>query len=585
MFRLTLRRKLLVFAIVIAILPLVVAGQSLIRIARDELKSSANEQLATTASEIAREINDLYERAWLAPLLLIQNAVDGEMLGVPEKIALLTLGIAELPDVVALQITVEGAPLPIVVTQDRFVARLRAADVDPLAVLRVAPDMVAEFRRSDDLYARDVVMIAETGDWLTTVVLPLDTMLAGSRATLSARIDLRRLRRLLQEHPFARIGEISLVDAVGQVVLGQGASERRTDAIVEQAVGMIAGGRQLVTVEPYARASGEVMLGALAFPRAFDWAVVVETSERDAYATIERMTANLLWWTLLGLTAAVAGAAVLALQMSRPVIEIERVAARVETGDFSARVVDGVRLRDEIGDLARRMNQMIVGLTERFHLEKFVSGGTVAAVRNSALEGVRLGGERRSATILFCDIRGYTAFAEAQPPETVVEVLNFYFQHLGDIVAAHGGDIDKFVGDQILAVFLGEDMAVRAVRCALELQRKMTELAGERPDWSLGVGIGVNTGDVTLGAMGSTQRMDFTVLGDPVNLAARLCDRAESGQTLIGETTRQRIASVDAFEVRALGALSLKGKRAGFHTYEALASTPSALSAQGARDE
>src|SRR4051812_7595509 len=101
----TLRVKLLVLSAVIAVIPLVFAGQSLIRIARDEMKSAANEQLVSTVREVTGQIDDMYERAWLAPLLLIRNAVDSDEVGVREKIAILTHGIGQLPDIVALQIT------------------------------------------------------------------------------------------------------------------------------------------------------------------------------------------------------------------------------------------------------------------------------------------------------------------------------------------------------------------------------------------------------------------------------------------------------------------------------------------------
>ncbi|WP_346910542.1 hypothetical protein [uncultured Roseibium sp.] len=118
--RLTLRKKLLIFAAVIAVLPLLIAGQTLIRIARDELKSSANDQLTETARQVTTEINSVYRNAWAAPLSLIANGVDNEKLSVDAKIALLTLGIAELPDIVALQITVEGSQRPLLVTREGF---------------------------------------------------------------------------------------------------------------------------------------------------------------------------------------------------------------------------------------------------------------------------------------------------------------------------------------------------------------------------------------------------------------------------------------------------------------------------------
>src|SRR4029450_5468961 len=113
--RLNLRTKLLLFAIAIAIVPLLVAGRTMIRMAQDELKSSANEQLVNTAQQLVGEIQDLYGQTWLAPLVLIRNAVDDPRLGVQEKISLLTLGIADIPDIVALQLTVEAAALRLVV--------------------------------------------------------------------------------------------------------------------------------------------------------------------------------------------------------------------------------------------------------------------------------------------------------------------------------------------------------------------------------------------------------------------------------------------------------------------------------------
>jgi adenylate cyclase len=162
--------------------------------------------------------------------------------------------------------------------------------------------------------------------------------------------------------------------------------------------------------------------------------------------------------------------------------------------------------------------------------------------------------------MVFCDIRGYTAFAERHDPETVVQVLNLYFQNLSELVVAHGGDIDKYVGDQIVAVFQGEEMVANGVRCALAMQSKMAMLAAEHPDWHLTVGIGINTGEVIMGAMGSRERMDYTVLGDHVNLAARLCSEAGPGQTLISASSQQALAGSPEFVITALAPLMVKGK-------------------------
>jgi adenylate cyclase len=565
--RLNLRQKLLLFAVVIAILPLVVAGRTLIRIAQDELKSSANDQLVVTAQQLVGEINDLYERTWLAPLVLIRNALDDPQLGVEEKISLLTLGISDIPDIVALQVTVEGAALPVVVVKDDFAASLKEAGLDPLETLRVPVGLIETYREGGAAHVGEVRHIPQTEDWLATVVLPMQPMLGAGQTSFSARIDLNPLRRMIQTDPFTRTGFITIVDASGHEIFGSARTDLTDHAIVAEAIGLLTAGTRLISVEPYRRPDGEVMLGAFAFPRPFEWAVLVEKRQRDAYLAIEKMLRSLGIWVIVGLAVAVAGAIALALRISRPILKIDRVAKEVAQGNFQARV-EGVRTRDEIGDLARRMNDMVVGLNERFQLAKFVSSGTLTAIKSADQEGIRLGGERRLVTMLFCDIRGYTAFSERHDPEVVVEVLNLYFQNLSELVVSHGGDIDKYVGDQIIAVFQGEEMVANAVRCALAMQRKMAALAGEHPDWHLAVGIGINTGEVILGAMGSRERMDYTVLGDHVNLAARLCAQAGPGQTLISASSQRAIAGSPEFAIAALAPIMLRGKREPVPVYE-----------------
>jgi adenylate cyclase len=255
--RLNLRKKLLFFAITIAIIPLVVSGGTIIRIAQDELKSSANDQLVTTAKQLADEIDDLYERSWLAPLLLIRNALDDPGLGVEEKIALLTQGLAAIPDIVALQITVEQAPVPLVMTKDDFSARIGAASLDPLEVLRVPIEAVEELSEQDNLYVREVSHVAKTDDWLATVVLPLEGGLAGQAATLSARIDLANLRRWIQSHPFTKTGLITLVDSSGRKIFDPARPDLSNYDIVSEATGLLASGARTISVEPYTRPDGE----------------------------------------------------------------------------------------------------------------------------------------------------------------------------------------------------------------------------------------------------------------------------------------------------------------------------------------
>lgn len=555
--RLKLRSKMMLFAAAIAVLPLLVAGQSLIRVTRDELKSAANEQLAATAGKLTGEFNSFFEYSLLTPLDLVRNAIGGDKLGPDQKIVVLKQAIADLPDVVALQIDVEGMPRPIVVAQEAYVNRLKPHFAEPLDVLKVDAATLGQAdgsRRS----AAAVTHIAETDDWLATATLPIEEGINGRAATLHARIDLSRLRTLVANDPFARTGTINVLDAERKVVFSSQKQPFDHASVVAKAVDMLASDTATIAVEPFDLADGSISLGAIALPRAFPWAIVVEKAESDAYRPIADMIRNLLKWLGIGLAAAIAGAALFALGISRPILRITQTALKVAGGDLEARV-GKVRSRDEIGELAVRFDDMIVQLNERFELQKFVSRETMKAIQGSDRRVVSLGGERRRAAVLFADIRGYTAFSEKRDPEEVVRVLNGYFQELADIVAANHGDIDKFVGDQIMAVFDGGRMTKHAVQCAVRMMNVMETLAVQTGA-DLAIGIGVNVGEVVAGAMGSRERKDFTVLGDSVNLTARLCSNALAGQTLVTHDVVAELPARLAQRAERLQPITVKGK-------------------------
>ncbi len=192
-------------------------------------------------------------------------------------------------------------------------------------------------------------------------------------------------------------------------------------------------------------------------------------------------------------------------------------------------------------------------------------------------ELARLGGERREITILFCDIRGFTAYAEQNSPEEVVEVLNQYFGAMTEVILKWEGTLDKFIGDAIMAFWNAplrqENHAERAVRCALDMARGMDELrrkwsdAGKTP---LNFGIGVDTGEVLVGNVGAERKMDYTVIGDHVNLASRVesLNKEFGSRILITEETALRCPGLldgTAFghlevQVTSVGAVTVKGK-------------------------
>jgi adenylate cyclase len=190
-------------------------------------------------------------------------------------------------------------------------------------------------------------------------------------------------------------------------------------------------------------------------------------------------------------------------------------------------------------------------------------------------DALNLGGTNSCVTMLFSDVRGFTTMSENLEPEKVVQVLNEYFADMTPIVFEHRGMLDKYMGDGMMALFgvplQCPDAATNAVSAAIAMQRRMEWV--NRDLQSIGmseisIGIGINTGTVTVGYIGSEERTDYTAIGDAVNLAARLEKQAQAGQIIISRSTRDAIG--DRFPVRPAGEVFVKGKALSVQIYEVL---------------
>ncbi len=224
---------------------------------------------------------------------------------------------------------------------------------------------------------------------------------------------------------------------------------------------------------------------------------------------------------------------VLARTFTRPLAEIVSVLRRVRRGDLAARVE--VQSTDEVGLLQGGLNDMIEGLRDRERILTTFGRVVEPAVRDRLLAGdLREGGEARTVSVMFCDLRGFTALAESAAPNEVVATLNEFFTMMTAWVRSCGGFVDKFIGDALLVVFglfdadgtaVTERSAAAAVRCALGVRQRMTELnrrRAARGQPPLAVTMSVHTGPVIAGTVGAAERHEYTVIGDTVNIAARL---------------------------------------------------------------
>jgi adenylate cyclase len=186
-----------------------------------------------------------------------------------------------------------------------------------------------------------------------------------------------------------------------------------------------------------------------------------------------------------------------------------------------------------------------------------------------------LGGNNQLVTVLFSDVRGFTAISGSLPPETVVQLLNRYFAEMTPIIFEHHGVLDKYMGDGLMALFgvpyEDQDGARNAVSAAIVMQRRIVKLNEEleaRGLPAIQIGVGINTGRVTVGYIGTEQRTDYTAIGDAVNLSARFEKLAQGQQILIGQSTFEAIG--ENLPTRACGEVQVKGKNEPVQVHEVI---------------
>lgn len=288
--------------------------------------------------------------------------------------------------------------------------------------------------------------------------------------------------------------------------------------------------------------------------------VALQSLDR-AFAPYRSIQVGLVVLGLIGAVAGVAASALAGRSFTAPLVGLAEATRRVADGDYDVTI--DVAREDEVGELARAFNVMTHGLRERAAMQKFVSQSTLEMIRQPERQVASV--ERRLLTILISDIRGFTAFADACPPEDAVRALNRCLGLQAECVRRFGGDVDKFVGDSVVALFRGDDMALDAIRCAVDIHRALEAAASDGDMPPLGVGIGIATGEVVLGSVGSGDRLDFTAIGSHVNLASRLCAIAEPREVLLAEDTFVRVGDLVAAE--RLDPVPLKGFQAPVTAY------------------
>jgi adenylate cyclase len=378
----------------------------------------------------------------------------------------------------------------------------------------------------------------------------------------------------------ADVAYVVITDEKGRIRAHSDISEIG-EAVTRQAP--LAPARDALTVTSYRTATRAGIIDfavPLSFRKVRVGALYLGFSEASIVAAVGRARWQAGLITLGMVSLGIGGAVGLATLLSRPIFRLVDGTRAIAGGDFKVRLP--VTSRDELGMLTESFNQMAKSLREKEMIKRAFTRYVAREVVEEILkdpENLVLSGERRQVTVLFCDVRGFTPMSERLAPEEVVLLLNDFYTLMIETTFKFDGTLDKFLGDAVMAVFgapmAHPDHSARAIRTALAMQEGITGLNERRVrdgKEAISVGIGVSAGEAVAGTVGTEDRMEYTVIGDSVNLAARLESNAKPGQILISHRTYERVR--DLVDARPLGRIRVKGKEEEVEVYEVLGLAP-----------
>jgi adenylate cyclase len=288
---------------------------------------------------------------------------------------------------------------------------------------------------------------------------------------------------------------------------------------------------------------------------------------------IHRERLSILWMTVLIIAIGITIAIYFGVRFSRPISQLVKATEDISQGKYQHHI--DLTRRDELGNLAFAFNRMNEELWLKSLMQKSFGkyvGSQILDLIMENPEDTWLQGQTNEATILFADIRGFTSYSESKAPKVIVDELNQFFEIANRAILNHDGYIDKFIGDGVLAVFgvpfYQKDHIKNAVGAAFEMQQAFRSAGTNGNVLLASIGIGIHTGLVVSGNIGSPVKMEYTVIGDSVNVASRISEIAAPGEIIISSNIYERIR--DFIEVEPLRPHKIKGRSKPIKIYRSL---------------
>ncbi|MES2801490.1 MAG: adenylate/guanylate cyclase domain-containing protein [Bdellovibrionota bacterium] len=351
------------------------------------------------------------------------------------------------------------------------------------------------------------------------------------------------------------------------------------EAFIEKALNDATNSKQLT----FKNAKGNAYIGA--FVKSSFWGTVLLAQTPLSIVNEPAQAVQRKAILISGIVMSVALFAVFlfSLTLSKPIEVLAELIKEIPKGNFNISARSKVKSHDEVGDLAIAFDHMTEGLKERDKVKNLFNKFHGSSVTENLLQQeVSVGGTRKEVTVFFSDIRGFTKFSEGHTPEEVVSMLNEYFEVMVGIIGRHGGVVDKFIGDAIMAVWgvpTGSDRDTEnGLKACLEMRSALVILNNSRRERNLTeihIGMGLHAGAAISGTIGSEERMEFTVIGDTVNVTARIESSTKHFEVdlLVSDEVFARMSKPelqDQFKFDLAGDIEVKGKTLPLTLYKVL---------------
>ena len=568
--------RLLLLALAVGVLPLVGLGFILIDQNAEALRTSSRTLHLAIAQDVQRSVRSHFAR------------VDEELVGIGQL--LLAPGLGDDDARLAL------AGSRVTASRELDAVTLYSPSGERMGTLKAREVKDPDVPERLTAAARDGLSIGEVRRTPAGPRLLVERAVrieGALKGRLLAWIRLEPLCKLAGELGELRLGSrdaVFVVDGARRIVVagdpGLLGEPQEGRGIFRAIVGNASFSSMTVGISPDFDESGSAMLGALEPLPELDWAVVAREPRDKAYFSLVQARRAVLLFIGIAAVLAALGGAFAAREITKPIGRLVRATRDIAQRSFTG-VGAGVTSRgDEVGELGRSFDSMARDLGEsekkliaetqvRTSLSRYLSPDVVDLIVRDP-DRMRLQGERREITVLFADVCAFTSLSERLPAETIVLLLNELFTAAGHIVQGRGGIIDKFIGDCVMAVWgtpesHGDD-PLRAVLAAEELVKFLREA---NPRWLSRFGVeihlsmGINTGQAVAGNLGGEARMEYTVIGDAVNIAARLQSLAGPDQIVVSDSTAGRVGAER--KLNHLGDKVLKGRSVATPIYEVIA--------------